>query len=347
MDGYKQIYEPIDILTRDPNSPWNVKHVLCKFHLVTQKFDISIIKKADRGAIISQVKNWIASWVNYCENKAEYLKSFSLFTAFMDRTDVKLRLVECHSYVIETYIAVTWMAKKEKLLFYNRLRTRHFNQCNSCPAEHETSSMKWGEMVVNPQQHMHQDVHTINKKSKSRFTVKEGHDAKNIDAPQNWSATKTNLFISKYAEGVITFQWNKHSIYMIIRIISRTWWAMLIIGNNDQPSMKGERYVHLRFRRVRVIQWVEGHNVRICDCGYFHRIGLPYGHLFHVKGNISLTDCNIWWYKSYNYHFVRIAQYNQQVFQIINHVKVVGVPFVASPPTIVSSVYTNCTDSFF
>jgi hypothetical protein len=89
MDDNKQIYDPINILTRDPNSPWNVKHALCKFHLVTQKNDVSILKKSDRGAIISQVKNWITSWVNYCENKAEYLKSFALFTAFMDRPDVK------------------------------------------------------------------------------------------------------------------------------------------------------------------------------------------------------------------------------------------------------------------
>jgi hypothetical protein len=143
---------------------------------------------------------------------------------------------------------------------------------------------------------------------------------------------------------MIAFQWNKRSLYMIIRNSSRTWWVMLIIGNNDNPSEKDEKHIHPRFRRVRLIQWVEGRNVLICDCGYFYRIGLPCGHLFHVKGNICLTDCDIMWYKSYNYHFGRIPRYTQQVSQIINHVKVVGVPFVASPPTIVSAVYTNCTD---
>jgi hypothetical protein len=146
---------------------------------------------------------------------------------------------------------------------------------------------------------------------------------------------------------MIAFQWNKRSLYMSIRISSRTWWVMLIIGNNDKPSTKGEKDVHPRFRRLRVIQWVEGHNVLICYCGYFHRIGLPCRHLFHLKANISLTDCDIQWYKSYTYHFVRIPRYTQKVCQIINRAKVVGVPFVASPPTIVSAVYTNCTDSFF
>jgi hypothetical protein len=109
---------------------------------VTQKFDVSVIKKADRGAIISQVKNWITSWVNYCENKAEYLKSFSFFTAFIARPDVKERIGECNNYVMDTYITVTCKAKNEKLLLYNRSTTRNFDQCTSCPAEHENLSIK-------------------------------------------------------------------------------------------------------------------------------------------------------------------------------------------------------------
>jgi hypothetical protein len=135
------------------------------------------------------------------------MKSFGLFTAFMDRYDVKERLVGYHSYI---------MAKKEKLLLYNRLTTQNFDQCTSCPAEHENSSMKWGEMEVNPQQNMHQTVHTINKKPNSRLIVKEGHDAKNLDATQNWSVTNTNKFVTKYAEGMISFQWSRCGLYMIV-----------------------------------------------------------------------------------------------------------------------------------
>jgi hypothetical protein len=74
--------------------------------------------------------------------------------------------------------------------------------------------------------------------------------------------------------------------------------------------------------------------------------GLPCRHIFHVKGEISLTDCDIRWYKSYNYHFGRIQRYTQKISQIINHVTAVGVPFVTSPPTITSPVFTNCTDFF-
>jgi hypothetical protein len=53
------------------------------------KMDVSVLRKADRCTIISQVKNWINSWVDYCVKEAEYLKSFALFTAIMIRPDVK------------------------------------------------------------------------------------------------------------------------------------------------------------------------------------------------------------------------------------------------------------------
>jgi hypothetical protein len=202
-DVNKQIYEPIDILTRDPNSPWNVKHVLCQFYVVTQTNGGIVLKKDNLRAIISQVKKWINSWVSYCKNEAEHLKSFSVFTAFMNQPDVKARLGECHSYIMDTCIAKSWMQKKEKLLLYIRLTAWNFDQCTLCQAKHKNASMKWGEMVVNHQQHMHQTVHTINKKSNSRFTVKEGHDANNLDATQNWSITNNNESVSTYSEGVI------------------------------------------------------------------------------------------------------------------------------------------------
>jgi hypothetical protein len=51
-----------------------------------------------------------------------------------------------------------------------------------------------------------------------------------------------------------------------------------------------------------------------------------------VKGEICLTDCDIWWYKGYNYHFGWIPRYTQKISQIINHAKEVGVPFVALSP---------------
>jgi hypothetical protein len=77
------------------------------------KNDVSVLKKADRLAIISQVKNWINAWVNYCKDEAGYLKSFALFIAFMNRSDIKACLGQCHSYIVDTYIANTLMQKKD------------------------------------------------------------------------------------------------------------------------------------------------------------------------------------------------------------------------------------------
>jgi hypothetical protein len=234
--------------------PMECETCILSVSLGNAKNYFSVLKKADQRAlisqVISQVKNCINLWVNYCENEAEYLKSLALFTSFTNRPYIKARLDECHSYIIYTYIANTWMQKKENLLLYNRLTKRNFDQCTSCIAKHENLSMKWGEMVVNPQQHMHNTLHTLhtlhtlNKKYNSRFTVKEGHHANNLDATQNWSITNTNEFASKYTEGVISFQWSRHGMCMIIRLSSRIWWVMLIIRDGNAPAVNSENDIH-------------------------------------------------------------------------------------------------------
>jgi hypothetical protein len=76
-------------------------------------------------------------------------------------------------------------------------------------------------------------------------------------------------------------------------------------------------------------------------------VGLPFRHIFHVKGELCFTKCDIRWYKSFNYHFGWIPRYKQKISQSINRVKEVGVSRVASPTTITAPVYTNCTASFY
>jgi hypothetical protein len=69
-DGDRQIYNPLDILSRDRSSPWyGVKHMLCTVHLVEQQFDNDVRNKEGREGIVYQVKNWIRSFTNYCESE--------------------------------------------------------------------------------------------------------------------------------------------------------------------------------------------------------------------------------------------------------------------------------------
>jgi hypothetical protein len=53
----RQIYNPLDIFSRDESSPWyGVNHMLCTFHLVEQQFDNDVLNKEDREGIVYQVK---------------------------------------------------------------------------------------------------------------------------------------------------------------------------------------------------------------------------------------------------------------------------------------------------
>jgi hypothetical protein len=88
-DGDRQIYNPLDILSRDESSPWyGVKYMLCTFRLVEQQFDNDVLNKEDREGIVYQVKNWIRSFTNYCESEKEYKLSYKLLIEFTNRQDV-------------------------------------------------------------------------------------------------------------------------------------------------------------------------------------------------------------------------------------------------------------------
>jgi hypothetical protein len=55
VDG--QIYNPLDIFSRDESSPWyGVKHMLCKFHPMEQQFDNDVLNKEDKKELCTKSK---------------------------------------------------------------------------------------------------------------------------------------------------------------------------------------------------------------------------------------------------------------------------------------------------
>jgi hypothetical protein len=111
-DGDRQIYNPLVILSRDESSRYGVKHMVCTFHLVEQKFDNDVLYKEDREGIVYQAKNWIHSFTNYCESENEYKLLYKLLIEFMNRPDI------FESMGPNKYILSTWIKKKDKLLYY-------------------------------------------------------------------------------------------------------------------------------------------------------------------------------------------------------------------------------------
>jgi hypothetical protein len=46
IDGDRQIYNPLELLSQNESSPWHgVKHMLFTFHLVEQRFDNDVLNK--------------------------------------------------------------------------------------------------------------------------------------------------------------------------------------------------------------------------------------------------------------------------------------------------------------
>jgi hypothetical protein len=187
-DGNRQIFNPLDIFSRDKFSPWyGVKHMLCKFHLVEQQFDNDVLNKEDREGIMYQVKNWIRSFTNYCESDNEYKLSHKLLIEFMNRPDVFQSMGPAYPYILDKYILSTLIKKKDKLLYYKRMFLRNLNNCTSIPSEVENSSIKQGDDRVCPTMSILTASQVMTDTSNHRMLVKERKSAKSMSSTKLWS----------------------------------------------------------------------------------------------------------------------------------------------------------------
>jgi hypothetical protein len=193
-DGDKQIYNPLDILSRDKSSPWyGVNHMLCTFHLAEQQFDNDVnfdndvLNKEEREGSVYQVKNWIRSFTKYCESKNEYKLSYKLLIEFMNRPDVFESMGPAYPYILDKYMLSTWIKKKEKLLYYKRMFLRNLNNCTSILPEVKNSSIKQDDDRVRPTMIILTASQVMIDKSNHHMLVKEGKSAKSMSSTKMWS----------------------------------------------------------------------------------------------------------------------------------------------------------------
>jgi hypothetical protein len=120
-DRDHQINNPFDLLSQNESSPWyGVNHMLCTFH---------------REVIVYQVKNWVSFITNYCESQDEYKLSYKLLIEFMNRPDIFESMGPSYSYILDKYLLITWIKKKDKLLFYKLIFLCNLSNCTSIPSE--------------------------------------------------------------------------------------------------------------------------------------------------------------------------------------------------------------------
>jgi hypothetical protein len=187
-DGDRQIYNTLDILSKDESSPWyGVKHTLCTFNLVEHQFDNDVLNKEDREGIVYQVKKWIHSFTNYCESNNEYKLLYKLLIEFMNIPDVFESMGPAYPYILDKYLLSTWIKNKDKLLYYKRMFFRNLNNCTSIPSEVYNSSIKQGDDRVRPKMSILTTAQVMTDKSNQRMLFKEGKSAKSRSSTKMWS----------------------------------------------------------------------------------------------------------------------------------------------------------------
>jgi hypothetical protein len=314
-DGDRQIYNTLDPLSQNESSPWHgVKHMLCTFHLVEQQFDNDVLNKEDREGIVYQVKNWIRSFTNYCKSKDEYKLSYKLLIEFMNRPDVFESMDPEYPYILDKYLLRTWIKKKDRLLFYERMFLRNLNNCTSILSEVENSSIKKGDDRVSPTMSILTDAQVMTDKSNHRMLVKEGKSANSMSSTKLWSKSKTSNKITSHGQGLVETEYSLRNDYCSVRASDKVWRVVALL-HVQELEKDVSVYGSPRLRWVRVVSLTTQGRL-LCNCWYIHRAGKR--HCYHVTCVIESTDCKIIWWDSFHYYFGKNIKYTRTAARIIN-----------------------------
>jgi hypothetical protein len=180
-------------------------------------------------------------------------------------------------------------------------------------------------------------------KSNHRMLVKEGKSAKSMSSTKMWSKSNTSNKITSHGEGIVETEYGLCNKFCCMCVSEKVLWVMAMY--HLQESEKAVKiYGSPRFRRVRIVTLIT--QVRLLFyCGYVHRAGKPCCHFYHITDAIESTDCEIFWWDSFHYHFGKNIEYTRTTAHIINSKKL-GIPYTPNVKSITQPVYTNCHDSF-
>ena len=107
-DGDSHIFKPLESLVRDESQPWNCFHVGCLFHLVRMQLNAMPTYSKEGKTILDKIKQWIFTWIDYCETHAEFSYSYQLFLQWINSQPIKSRLGNTYTQVMDNYLTTTF-----------------------------------------------------------------------------------------------------------------------------------------------------------------------------------------------------------------------------------------------
>jgi len=135
--------------------------------------------------------------------------------------------------------------------------------------------------------------------------------ARQMNASNHWTRSRTNVFLTRYMEGLAIKNFDLGDTYYKCYVGARTWFVsykLVIDGYYMSEAVNHSELktsVHTKFDRVYVVK-VDVEGFMNCTCGYSHAYLAPCWHMMTVLGKeeyLVPSLFHIRWWKQFNYYF--------------------------------------------
>jgi hypothetical protein len=290
-DGDRKIYEPLNKLSLDENSPWyGVKYILCAYHMIDKWVKSKIYVNDKNNAF---VKRWVKTWCNSLETEEEYKHSYNQFLAFIDSDLEKEGLGHAHAHILEGYLVESFHQKEHHMVKYVRMETGSFEGNTSVQAEHENRAMKssgW----TNPMFALVRSLDAMLIKTQQRYLMKLCEAGKDIVSVPLWIKRKGAKDLTKLGEGLMFMDWSERDQHFVMRLSEMVYLVVrmgMVFPSERFPGIR-PRYIHLRVVKFDIDDTVT------CSCKYHKRVGIRYHHIKAIVGDVLCSMIDVRWRKS-------------------------------------------------
>jgi hypothetical protein len=300
-DGDISIYHTF-LSVKEQGKLWqNSDHMLCAFHLINQHYDQHVSSSHKKVRPLWKIaKNWMYSWIDYCETECEYKCSRNMFEKWLHSLSGESEdddVIKKFSRETFEFLKIHLDPYESRWVQYLRLYVNNFDNKTTSVAESSNSLLMRNGLGTIDQ------LHVASKKITS--ILRECFQKKNAKAERLASSTavKSSFFpehndLTPYALGIITKEWNARTAYASAKMCETKY---LVRHETAHLYQKDKKDPITKFFRVRIVHIQD--EALHCSCGFFCRQRIPCRHMLHVLNEMCIEYCGVHWTTLYAQYY--------------------------------------------
>ena len=311
-DGEGALIESIESTINAPDGPLrNSKFRQDYYHLVKQPWQKLMAAGSPATAewklLTKSIALWIKSFFDYVLTQAEYNISHIKLTDFIVNNSHVLGPM----YVAGIKVIINQVNTNIFCVGNHHFTTRStLGFLGSCMVEAMNPSVKGGDFAAKPSMALDTSSLQQLKQVDQRSHKDNVEMARQMNASNHWTRSRTNEFLTRYMEGIAIKNFDLGDTYYKCYVGLRTWFVsskQVIDGYMSEVVNHSElkTSAHTKFDRVHVVK-VDVEGIMNCSCLYPHAYLAPCRHMMTVlckEEYLVPSLFHIRWWKQFNYYF--------------------------------------------